>query len=315
MATSTDCWPWWHETFSILKAAAWTKAVVPTGCSNDYTGNVPCAPASMRATSEAWLSKNAPQALEMLGGSLSQDIYTFARYMHSEVGSGTIEERVAVGEAGLNQAKRRAGTFGDWRAKLNVMLLPNGKYGAIHAPEAYCSSIGKPPKCNAANRWAATSLDPSILSILLANLVLSGQSRNFANGALTQWGPDAGWLNLRTPERIGSFVLAAAYSDRYYWVGPLPGVDPWHTWLTFKGPAYNTEEGRALIRRGIEALPLNENGSPRRMVWRNLPACSGGSALLGGLSGAELALTVLGLAAGAYGAIRFNRWIGHSHSV
>jgi len=278
----------------------------------------------MRASAEAWLAKNAPVALQMIGGKLSQIVYTFARYMHSEVGSGTIEERVAVGEAGLNQARLRAGTLGNWASKLNEMLIPwetpkrphaKGLYGAIHAPDAYCASLGKEPGCNAANRWAATTRDPSVLSLLLAHLVVSGGSKNFAKGAATQWGPeylknpDGSRMGTgTTPERVASFVKYAASSSggQYYWVGPLPGVDPWHTFLTAKGPAATTMQGQALILRGIAGLQLS-NGKPVRPVWpADLPVCGG---LAGGFSGAEIALALLGVAAGAYGATRFNRWL------
>ncbi len=236
----------------------------------------------MRAAAEDWLTRNAPAALQMIGGSLDQHVYTFARYMHSEVGSGTIEERVAVGEAGLNQAKSRAGILGSWRSKLDGMLIPNGKYGAIHCPAAYCAQLGKGADCNCAGRWAATSRDPSVLSIILANLVISGQSNDFANGAMTQWGPeylkntDGSRMGQGTTRaRIESFVRYAASSSggRYFWVGPLPGVDPWHTWLARKGAPFGLSD-EAAIQFGIEGLALASNGKPMRPTWpADMPVC------------------------------------------
>jgi hypothetical protein len=282
----------------------------------------------MRASAQAWLAKNVPQVLQMIGGSLNQNVYTFARYMHSEVGSGTIEERVAVGEAGMNQARLRAGLTGNLWTKLNVMLIPNGRYGAIHCSAAACASLSKPkpPDCNCAGRWAATTRDPSVMALLLAHLVVSGGSGNFANGAQTQWGPEY----LKNPNgsrmgtgttraRVESFVRYAATKDggSYYWVGPLPGVDPWHTWLSAKNPAGIFGGHEALVQRGIEALALAPNGRPVRATWSTtLPTCRGGFFTSDyGLNGNEIVLVGLASIVGLAGAIYFNRWLGHPELV
>lgn len=261
----------------------------------------------MRASAEQWLAVNAPIALQMIGGSLDQDTYTFARYMHSEVGSGTIEERVAVGEAAVNQAKNRAGILGSWRSKLNGMLIPNGKYGAIHCPAAYCAQLGKSADCNCAGRWAATSRDPSVMAIVLANLVVSGASGDFANGAMTQWGPeylkntDGSRMGQGTTRaRVETFVRYAASSSggRYFWVGPLPGVDPWHTWLASK-TVFMSEE--IAIQRGIEALALATNGKPLRPVWpTDMPVCGRPASTFG-----LIVTTILGISAGAWAFHRY----------
>lgn len=304
-----SCYPWWHTSMSALAAQAWTGTTVPSGCSADGTGSVPCAPSSMRAAAEKWLAANAPAVLAMIGGKLDQTVYTFARYMHSEVGSGTIEERVAVGEAAINQAKSRAGVIGDWISKLNTMLIPNGKYGAIHCPDAYCASIGKGPDCNCAGRWAATTRDPSVLAIVLANLVVSGNSGGFARGAMTQWGPEylkntngSRMGTSTTRARVESFVRYAASSagGRYFWVGSLPGVDPWHTWLAGKKLPIGVNAETA-IQHGIEGLALAADGKPSRPLWpKDLPICgkpmSGGSAVLA---------LLLGIGAGAWAFRRF----------
>jgi hypothetical protein len=184
------------------------------------------------------------------------------------------------------------------------MLLPNGKYGAIHAPAAYCASIGMAPGCNAAKRWAATSRDPSVGAIVLAHLVVSGQSGNFAKGAETQWGPevlknpDGSYLKTGTTRaRVESLVRYAASDKggRYYWVGPLPGVDPWHTWLARKGPAANTTLGTAMIQIGVTGLPLLSNGTPSRPSWGSLPICARDTD-----SSALIAIGVVGALAGAW---------------
>lgn len=290
-----------------LAAQSWANKIIPSGCSADGTGSVACAPETMRARAEAWLRDNVPDVLTLVGGTLHQDTYTFARYMHSEVGSGTIAERVAVGEAAVNQAKHRAGVLGNWRAKINTMLIPNGKYGAIHCPAAYCASLGKSADCNCANRWAATTRDPSVLSLALANLVVTGASDNFANGVMTQWGPE--YLKNSNGTRMGAgttrarvetFIRYAASSSggRYFWVGSVPGVDPWHTWLAGKKPIGWPEE--ALIQRGIEALALDANGKPVRPQWGNLPVCSRPASTFG-----LIATTVLSIGVGAWAFRRF----------
>jgi hypothetical protein len=260
------CFPWFSPTYRALATEAWTKAIIPSGCSIDAQGNVPCAPESMRAAAEAWLTKNAPQALTMIGGKLALDTYTFARYMHSEVGSGTIEERIAVGEAGMNQAKKRAGLVGNWLSKLRVMLTPNdgvrshGYYGAIHSPAAYCQQAFGKSSCNGQNRWAATSRDPSVLSLLLAHLVVSGASGDIASGATTQWGPDAfkftDGSKIDSPAQAERFVRVVA-NQGLYWVGPIAGVDPFHTFLVKEGPKASTTVGQGLIALGIGALPMS----------------------------------------------------------
>lgn len=292
------CFPWFHEKYAALANESWTKAIIPSGCSLDDTGNVPCSPSSLRDKAQAWLAANAPQVFPLIGGSLSQLTYTFARYMHSEVGSGTIEDRVAVGEAGVNQAQRRAGVLGSWTTAIGKMLVPNGLYGAIHAPDAYCASIGKPPRCNAANRWAATSRDPSIMSLLLAHLVVSGASGNFANGAETQWGPDAFRFSdkskIDSPAQVERFVKAVA-NQGYYWVGPLAGVDPWHTFLVKKMPSML---GASMMALAVQHLPMS-GSQPVRPDWGNLPLC--GRPLLSHISptGKTFLIASLGLAVGA----------------
>src|SRR5690606_38453127 len=184
-------------------------------------------------------------------------------------------------------ARRRAGLLGDWRAQLYKMLLPKGKYGAIHAPEAYCLSLGLKKNCNPEGRWAATSRDPTIAAILIASFILSGNSGGFSRGAETQLGPEYllnadGKTYLKdgtTPARVESFVRYAASKSggQYYWVGPIPGIDPWHTWLAKKGPAADTPQGQALIAYGLSALPLDAKGKPIRTVWpSDLPICPRG---------------------------------------
>ena len=258
MATSEGfCYPPFHATFAPL--AVGPQTTVFSGCAVNAQGNVACAPEAMRANAEAQLRRLAPG---LFSGSLSLDAYTLARYMQSEVGDHTIEERVAVGEAAVNQAKRRG------KSILNVLLYnqgpghPNyGFYGPIHGPEGVSTAPYQ--------RWASTSRDPTTLTLLLANLVMTGRSNNFARGALDQWGPEAWVKDGQT--RLTNFVKSLTQSN-LYWVGPLPGVDHWRTFLvTQENPGVST--GAALAQRGLTALTL----PAQRPIWpANLPICVGG---------------------------------------
>ncbi len=254
MATPTTCLPWWHQRFAPVAAAP--QVTIGSGCSTNASGNIPCSPESMRA--------NAEQRLQQAGylSSLSLDAYTLARYMQGEVGNGTIEERVAVGEAAVNRA-RREGT------SINGLLLyrqpaghPNrGFYGPIHG-------VGTGVSTAPYGRWATTAADPTLLTVLLANLVITGESADFANGADDQDGPEA-WIS-QGQAALNNYVARLA-SQGKYWVGPLPGVDHWRTFLQITpGVSASSPAGQALMQRGMEALAL-----PARRPWwpSDLPFC------------------------------------------
>lgn len=249
MATRQDCLPWFHV------YAAIPKITVPSGCAT-VNGNVNCAPESMRANAEAqgrsqgwWPNK-----------SMSLATYTLARYITSEVGSGSVEDRVAVGEAAVNRARMS-------NTDVNGILLyrqavgnpHRGYYGPIHGPEG----VSTAPY----GRWAATSRDPTNVNLLLADLILTGQTDNFADGADDQNGieyfqdPAA---NVRREAQQGD-----------YWVGPLPGVDHWRTFLyRHYGYSPSSAMGAALLQRGLAAV-----ASRARPDWSGLRVCAGGPPL------------------------------------
>lgn len=246
--TAIDCLPWWHTMF-----AAMPKITVSSGCST-VNGNVNCSPESMRAKA---LAQGVSQGWWPPGKPMSLAVYTVARYITSEVGSGTPEERVAVAEAVMNRA-RLANT------DVNGMLLfrqpqghPNrGYYGPIHGPGGTSTAPY--------GRWAATSRDPTNVNLLIADFVLSGQSDNFARGADDQNGieyfqsPSA---NVHKESKQGD-----------YWVGPLPGVDHWHTFLyRHYGFSPTSSEGAWLLQRGLDAV-----ANRARPNWSGLPICAGG---------------------------------------
>lgn len=283
---STTCYPWFHATFAPM--AAGPQTTISSGCAVGSDGNIPCSPESMRANAEAKM-----QALGYLPNGLSLATYTLARYLHSEVGDGTVEERVAVGEAAVNRAAMG-------HTDVNGLLLyrqpaghPNrGYYGPIHG-------IGTGVSTAPYGRWAATSRDPTVLSILLADLITSGQSGNFAGAADDQAGPEA-WIS-QGSTALANYVRGLANGGKY-WIGPLPGVDHWRTFLTYTpGPIERAAAGPALMQRGIAALSL----PAQRLVWpADLPICgkpmsNAGVALLAGLG------LLAGALAASYAARRY----------
>lgn len=230
------CWPAWHPRYVGL-----SNKPISSGCAT-VDGNVQCDPAAMAAKA-----------------GVSLPVYTLARYMQSEVGSGTIEERVAVGEAAVNRA-RLAGT--DILARLLYRQPaghPNrGYFGPIHGPGGTSTAPY--------GRWAATSKDPSPQTLALAELVLSGRSGNFARGADDQNGLE--YFSNPAANVRGQ----AAEGD--YWVGPLPGVDHMRTFLYRHYDNLSPNEAAALLQRGLDAVAAG------RPTWK-IDCVDGGSGLPG----------------------------------
>jgi len=277
------CLPWWHDTFAPLSTGS-NRPQIKSGC-RTVNGNVACSPEAMRASAEAEMRR---LGYWKKAGAMPLAVYTLARYASSEVGSGPPEEKVAVMEAAINRALGTSTTRGWYPAgNINNLLLyrqsstshPNyGWYGPIH------DSGGKSPY----GRWAATSKDPGVDDLLIADFVLAGKSKNFARGAVTQYGPE----HLTDP-RSSVPVLA---KDGNYWVGPLPGVDHWRTFLYMqdKTIAPSSPLGQQLIAAAQAALakPI------RRPDWSGLSVCRRG--FLGRVPGPVYALAGVGLAVGAW---------------
>ncbi len=231
MATATDKWPWWTPKY--LDIAARGQAVIRSGCS--LVGcNINCPPEQMRANAEAQLVKlNWWPA----GKTLPLEVYTLARYIQSEVGTSHIHEAVAVGEAAMNRAKI------DGKGNvLNVLLYRGGGGNGYYGPIQNMASCG---------RWAATSADPTIAALMIADLVYSGDSDNFNNGADDQDG-----LEYANYFPSAENKIRASAAGRNYWVGPLPGVDHFRTtqWKRMPDVAPTSSEGQALIARAVNTF-------------------------------------------------------------
>lgn len=255
-STSTACYPSWHAIFAPL--ASGSQVTVASGCRVNAQGNVPCAPEKMRAVAEAQLQRLVSRWL--FDGKLSLDAYTLARYMQTEVGDGTIEERVAVGEAAVNRARLKKPPT----SVVGLLLFnqrfghPNrGYYGPIHGPGGVTTSPY--------DRWASTSKDPTVLTLLLAIAILNGLTDNFSRGADDQVGLE---YASAFPNPAGFVQKLARQGD--YWVGPLPGVDHWRTFLTRSvGVSPASPTGATLLMRGLLAV-----SSRTRPIWsREMPIC------------------------------------------
>jgi len=322
MLTSTTtgaCIPWWYKILVDVLAKPWANTRLPVmpGCTTVVEGNVPCEPAKLAAFGEAWLKANQPDVLVLIGGALPRPLYTLARYIQSEMGGGSITERVAVGQAAMNMSKGRVDDLLLYRQAATSRF--RGFYGPIHGPLGTSTAPF--------GRWAATTIAPTLGTLVIAAFVWSGKTAGFTDGT-TQWGPEylkdastGKHMKYGTSNaRVLSFVRYAA-SDGLYWVGPLPGVDPWTTWLAKRGPAATTAAGQVLIAAGASGLPLDANGQPvRRRAPIPTEVCAGagsggsGGSGGGGGGGTKLAdgtgavLAVAGLALGGLAGWAFNRW-------
>jgi hypothetical protein len=211
----------------------------------------------------------AESAMRELGywgkGRMPLAVYTAARYVASEVGSGTPEEKVAVIEAAVNRAELER------LRDINSLLLyrqgpghPNyGYYGPIHK--------GGDVSTHPYGRWAATSKDPGIDDLLIADFVLAGRTKNFSRGADDQLGMDA--ILRKKGAAAVTYAVKANAAKQDYWVGPLPGVDHWHTFLFAHRPDIDPSSttGQALIQRALDATT-----TMIRPDWSTIAMCSSG---------------------------------------
>jgi hypothetical protein len=224
---------------------------ISSGCAL-VSGNINCSAESMRKAAEQKFKALGIAKSFGLDDTISMDEYSAARYGRTEVGSDIASE-LAVIEAGRNRAK----IWGMSMDKLLRLRQPAGHsnrgfYGPIHATEAECTAKGLQKGCAPYGRWAGTKRDPRPVDIIIAKLVISGRSNNYAKGADDQLGPSAG-DSLFGREWIYKRIKSLANSNNY-WVGLIPGVNHRKTMLFRKMPAVapGSPEGRKLIANAEE---------------------------------------------------------------
>ncbi len=265
--TPITCYPDWYARY--LPFADGT-ARIASGCAT-VNGNVQCDPKLM-----------AKAAGQRIGQEVSLEAYTLARYLSSEVGNGSLAEKVCVAQNAINRvryAEPRTRTLTNLLLYRQAAGHPNrGFYGPIH--QGTDAPYG---------RWAATSRDPSVGDVLIALGVLSGDIDPwYSKGADDQLGPKA--LKAHGYDPVLS-VHNHGLNRRQYWVGPIYGVDPWQTFQYRTMPEVDPRSpiGQALIDRGVAAM---RSSSPS---WTGLEPCASSYGLkLGLVAAASLAVGVVG---------------------
>lgn len=248
------CLPSWHNRFAPLgDGRQW---VVTSGCGVTSAGNVSCEPEALRSAAEKILRS---WGYLPLWQRLPLTEYTLARYMASEMGSGTVEERAAIGMAAINRVRLEK------LRDVNQLLLyrqgsghPNrGYYGPIHG-EGGASTAPY-------GRWAATSRDPALVDLLIAHMLLTEGDHGWARRA-----DDQANLTNRSAFANPEATVRRFAESRSYWIGPLPGVDHRRTFLFTRRSQIdpNSEAGRYLTARGVAGVTAP---SPD---WSGLPVCS-----------------------------------------
>lgn len=252
LVSPISCLPWWHDQFTDPNL----QQEIAAGVGHDAEGNVNADPEQLREAAERKLGR----------GYLPLAAYTLARYGQSEVGSGTPEEKMAVIQAAINRA-RRAYPQLNIEDGVNRLLLRRtcvattkyplapgacGRYGPIHASETRCARLDRKKGCAPYGRWAATSKDPTIQTLLIARFALAGTAGQFARGANDQFGPDAARSILNYDDaKLAGWIRRKA-SDGDYWIGPLAGINPRHTLLFAHRPG--TPIAKALVNAAIRAV-------------------------------------------------------------
>jgi len=236
------CYPAWYARY--LPYAQDTPRVT-SGCAT-VNGNVQCDPKQLAA-----------HAAQRLGLPVSLEAYTLARYLASEVGTGTLAEKVCVAQDAINRVRYAAPRLGT----VTNLLLNNSATNA--ANRGYYGPIGN----GEYGRWAATSRDPALGDLVIALGVLSGDIDPwFSKGADDQMGARANQQNGHDP-----VVSVRAHAARHqYWVGPIYGVDPWVTIQYRTMPEIDPAStvGQALIQQGVQAM---QRPSPS---WAGFPGCA-----------------------------------------
>lgn len=253
----------WEDQFGFGRAGG--PMILRSGCAviDDCTERgsgciakaVNCSPEAMRADAEAKM-RGLGEAVWGAAKPLTLDTYALARNLMSEFGSGTPVEKVAVALVAMNRATALDGAKPFTQGWISGHLLDrkNGLFGR---------QIGQ-------IRPAATTSDPSVADVLIADYVLramqSGEMADVTQGAthyLDRFSQDG--MRVRavqngdtTPPDGGSAVFGAWSDggDVLTWVGQIPDVRPWRLMLMRRRPELRKDpKARAAIRAaGLDAI-------------------------------------------------------------
>lgn len=276
---AVTCVPAW---FAVYRAVS--NKTLTSGYAVDVIGNVPGDPAALAQAAGRKLAADAslPADVRARGARLTLDAYTLARNMTTEVGTTAIGDAIAVGQGTVNRAALSGKTVTDVAVNRQALGHPNrGFYGPINATRTDASGrkITAPY-----GRWTATTKDPTVRAIVLAQDILDGViPRAFNKGADDQ-------ANLTIYQNPPAKVRGLADVDAY-WVGPLPGVDHRRTMLfrTIKG--LDVANAAVLVQRGITAL------STASTDWARFPVCDNDGAYAVDANGTLLSASAVGAVA------------------
>lgn len=231
-------------------------------------------------------------AARRIGGAMTLDEYTLARIIASEMGSGSPEELLCVGDCDLERARRKG------RSVFEHATGGTGRYGSQKAP-----------------RPVATSRDPYVRQLRAVRILLgAGGARGIARGGTQYYDPKtqlALWRDGRASHPLvildrwtyarpwktrgrdaeGRMVDTLGdpgeLADQLEWCGPIDGVNAWELMLfrrrttaSYQASAY--EDARALI----ESHGANQPSAPEDDARNNrltIAALSLGVALVTGI--------------------------------
>lgn len=226
MPLMAQCFPWWHKVFERFEGIAWVPLCsVDENPESPTYGFVPCPVEKLRAHAEKILN-----GLGIWKGKLPLAVYLLARNVKSEIGNGTVEEKMTIALTTKNEAKRRGKSVED------LILLNGGARGSdgacrtrLSAQEPiscrlpFVGKINDPVRGSVFGRFTSSSKEPDAEAIMIAAFALRGDAgvspNDFVRGGNDQ---------------AASFIINpkdSARRKKQYWVGALPGVNARHVMI------------------------------------------------------------------------------------
>lgn len=214
-ASGVPCIPNWYHQVVAERSRAKAAGVLDKGlgysveCQLNDSGFIACAPESMRSRTEARIKA---LGLRPAGWSLPLDVYSIARNIRSEAGTGAsnIPIKVVYAEAALTRANSDKGS-------ISALTMKDGKH--------YAKQSGSNPS-------VATSKDPTWDDIVIAELAMAGKLGNFSRGTTHYFSPrimDVWHAKGKGKDALATFETWShgwnSTRDGWIWVGELPGID------------------------------------------------------------------------------------------